>query len=152
VIWQPDNVTSDMTPPAAFREFCIPFYRKHTDEMESAGKPYVVHMDGKVGVLREEIQKSGFDVLESVSIPDMGGDLEIAEAQAALPDTVILPNFPSNWATLESGDIRSKVMNLLKTLDPKRGVMLQISEDIPADHERRVYPVIAEAVAEYNEL
>lgn len=150
VIWQPDNVTSDMTPPDAFREYCLPFYKKHSAQMISAGKPYVVHMDGKVGVLRKEIIESGFHVLESVSIPAMGGDLEIAEAQEIFQDIVILPNFPSSWAMEPSDEIRKKVRGLLSSCAAGRAVMLQVSEDVPMLEWQRVYPAVAAAVKEWN--
>ena len=150
VIWQPDNVTSDMTPPDAFREYCLPFYKKHSAEMISAEKPYVVHMDGKVGVLRKEIIESGFQVLESVSIPAMGGDLEIAEAQKNFPDIVVLPNFPSSWAVESSDTIRNMVRELLSSCVPEKAVMLQVSEDVPMSEWQRVYPVLAETVKEWN--
>lgn len=150
VIWQPDNVTSDMTPPEAYREHCMPFYQRHSAELRKAGKPYVVHMDGKVGVLGSEIIDSGFDVLESVSIPAMGGDLEIAEAQERFHDIVILPNFPSSWAMASESDIEERVRNLLSSCIKGRPLMLQVSEDIPSSEWQRVYPVLAETVSEWN--
>ncbi len=150
VIWQPDNVTADMTPPNAFREHCLPFYQKHSAETKSMNKPYVVHMDGKVGVLKDEINESGFDVLESVSIPDIGGDLEIAEAQKVFEKLVVLPNFPSNWATKESDMLIKNVREFLASFDPRKPIMLQISEDIPMSEWQRVYPLIAQSVADFN--
>ncbi|MFP4564577.1 MAG: uroporphyrinogen decarboxylase family protein [Spirochaetia bacterium] len=150
VLWQPDNVTSDMTPPNAFSEHCVPFYKKHQAEAAKAGKPYVVHIDGKVKVLRDEIKEAGFDVLESVSIPDMGGDVEIPEAQELFPETVILPNFPSNWSSLEDDRLSRKVREMLESFEPDRAVMLQISEDVPSKEWRRIFPVIAQAVRDFN--
>lgn len=150
VIWQPDNVTSDMTPPKAFREYCLPFYQKHARHAKTAGKPYVVHMDGKVGVLQNEIIESGFSILESVSVPEMGGDIEIAEAQKMFGNMVVLPNFPSNWATLEDKVIKENTQKLLESLDPGKPLMFQVSEDIPMSEWQRVYPVVAESVDDFN--
>jgi hypothetical protein len=150
VLWQPDNVTSDMTPPNAFAEYCVPFYKRHQAEAADAGKPYVVHIDGKVKVLAEEIRDAGFDVLESVSIPDMGGDVEVREAQEVFPDTVVLPNFPSNWSGLNEAALEKRVTGMLESFAPGRAVMLQISEDVPANQWRRIFPVIAKAVRDFN--
>jgi hypothetical protein len=113
-------------------------------------KPYVVHMDGKVGALKDEINESGFDVLESVSIPEIGGDLEITDAQKVFEKLVVLPNFPSNWATKESEVITQDIREFLASFDPRKPVMLQISEDIPMSEWQRVYPLIAQSVADFN--
>ena len=150
VLWQPDNVTSDMTPPKPFAEYCVPFYKKHQGEAAKSGKPYVVHIDGKVKVLEEEIRDAGFDVLESVSVPDMGGDVEIREAQEIFPDTVVLPNFPSNWSGLDDEALFRRVTGILESFESDRAVMLQISEDVPADQWQRIFPVIAGAVRDFN--
>lgn len=150
VLWQPDNVTSDMTPPNAFAGYCVPFYKKHQTEASESGKPYVVHIDGKVRVLRDEIIEAGFDVLESVSIPDMGGDVEIREAQELFPDTVVLPNFPSNWSNLDDASLFGRITGMLESFESGRAVMLQISEDVPPDQWRRIFPVIAGAVRDFN--
>ena len=50
-----------------------------------AGKPYLVHMDGRVRALLPLVAQSGFDALESFSLPDIGGDVPLSDAQAALP-------------------------------------------------------------------
>lgn len=150
VIWQPDNVTTDMTPPDAFRKYCQPFYQKHSAEMKQAGKPYVVHMDGKLKVLQKEIAGSGFDVLESVSIPDMGGDVEITEVQSVLSDMVVVPNFPSNWAVLENNEIKHRLNKWMESFVPEKPVMLQFSEDIPRKEWQRVYSLVTEVVNSFN--
>ena len=146
VIWQPDNVTCDMTPPDAFRKYCLPLYQKNSRRFAELGIPYLVHMDGKVKALAGEINASGIDAIESFSIPDMGGDLEVAEAQALFPEIGILPNFPSNWSALGENELREKLSGWLAGMDRKKAVMLQISEDIPSSEWMRIFPVITDQV------
>ncbi len=71
VLWQPDNITADMTSPPSFEKFCLPYYQKHSKQAKSVGKPYLIHMDGKIKALTNLINQSGFDAIESVSIPEM---------------------------------------------------------------------------------
>ena len=96
VIWQPDNITADTVPPDIFAQYCLPFYKKNGLKCKKAGKVYAVHIDGKTKSLYEQIQEAPIDVIESFSLPVMGGDLTIEEALTFWPDKVLCPNFPSS--------------------------------------------------------
>jgi len=39
LLWQPDNLTSPMTPPDAFRRYILPFYQQRSRQARAAGKP-----------------------------------------------------------------------------------------------------------------
>lgn len=147
VIWQPDNLTADMTPPQAFEEYCLPFYKKWGEMFKEAGKPFVVHMDGRLGPLKDLIAQSPVDGIESFSLPMVGGDMRLSEAQAAWPGKAILPNFPSNLSHKSDQEIEAFLETLFDEADPSRPWMLQISEDLPLDQRQRVVPTVARAVA-----
>ena len=83
-----------MTPPKSYREYCLPFYEKHSAQARAAGKPYAAHLDGRTGALRDLIAASGFDVIESLSLPEIGGDQTLAEARAAFPARSSSPTCP----------------------------------------------------------
>lgn len=144
LIWQPDNITSDMTPPNYYKKYCLPFYEKHGKQCKEAGKPYIVHMDGRTNALKDLIAKSPIDVIESFSFAEMSGDLPISEAKALWPDKVIIPNFPASLC----GKSNEEIVNYLeKVLDEVRGntpFMIQISEDIPPGSWKQVLPVLCE--------
>ncbi len=130
-IWQPDNITFDLTPPDSFERFCIPFYRRHGPAVRAAGKPYIVHMDGRLRMLEPLVREAPFDVLESLSLPRISGDYGLAEAMDAFPDKVIVPNFPANLSDGTEAEIRDFLRDLLAEARPGRPFMLQVSEDIP---------------------
>jgi uroporphyrinogen-III decarboxylase len=142
VIWQPDNVTADMTPPPAYRKYCLPYYAKHGKQLHEAGKRYVVHMDGRLGPLRPWIAQSEFDAVESFSQAGMGGDLSLAEAIAAWPDKVVLPNLPATLCEEPEERIVAVLGRLLEEGGNQRPWMLQISEDIPPSQWQRVLPIV----------
>lgn len=146
VIWQPDNVTSDMTPPDSFRKYCLPFYQKHAKQTQAAGKPYIVHMDGRVKALKDLINEANFNGIESLSFPEIGGDLTLTEARAAFPGKVIIPNFPANLCSQTAPEIAAYLENLLLEAGDGVPFMLQVSEDIPVDQWQRVLSVLCQVI------
>ena len=141
--WQPDNITADMTPPRMFSRYCIPFYERRCSKLRTAGKPYVVHMDGRLKPLKELIAAGGIDCIESFSLPEVGGDLSLAEALDAWPDRAVAANFPAPLCLGDDAEIAAFAGRILSTIaDRSNPFMLQVSEDIPADSWKRVLPIL----------
>jgi len=143
VIWQPDNISCDMTPPKCFAEYCLPYYEKRAREVHERGKAYVIHMDGRLRAIKDMIAAAPIDAVESFSFPEIGGDTTFSEAVCAWPGKVILPNFPSSLATQEETAIASFVDRLLDEAG-SRPLMLQVSEDIPPGSWRRALPILCQ--------
>ena len=141
-IWQPDNITVDMTPPDCFRKYCMPFYERYGKRLEDLGKPYLVHMDGRLAPLKDLIARCPFDAVESMSFPDVGGDLSFSEARSAWPDKVILPNFPAPLCYKDDPEIEAYLDRLLAEVGTRTAFMLQVSEDIPATEWQRVLHIL----------
>lgn len=148
LFWQPDNITSDMTPPKRFEQFHVPFYKKRVEKLKDSNKTYIIHMDGKIKALSDLITEVDFDVIESFSLPEIGGNMTYAEAKKTFTDKVIVPNFPSNLCHRykDNEDIKDFIDKLFKEVTPEDPFMIQISEDIPMDEWHRVIPVIVEYV------
>jgi len=142
IIWQPDNISCDMTSPKYFQQYCLPYYQKYGARLHARGKVYVVHMDGRLRAIRDLIAQSPIDAIESFSFPEIGGDLSLAEARAAWPGKVILPNFPSSLATESEEKIESFLNGFLAETGAQRDTMLQVSEDIPPGTWRRLLPIL----------
>lgn len=149
VIWQPDNVTADLTPPKAFAQYVLPFYQKHAPQVREAGKAYIVHLDGRIRALRDLLNQVEFDAIESLSFPEIGGDLTLGEARAAFPGKAILPNFPSNRCQDSEEAIEAYLHALLDEAGTGTPFMLQISEDLSMDQWQRVLPIISQVVNGY---
>ena len=146
LIWQPDNVTSDMTPPNNFREYLLPYYKKLSKEAKANGKTLIAHFDGKIKALKEEIRESGIDVIESLSLKMIGGDMELTEAREAFPGVSILPNFPSNLSQSSEQEILDFLQQLKAEAGDEQPFMLQVSEDLADDTWKHVLPVIVSAM------
>lgn len=143
--WQPDNVTVEMTPPSAFEKYCLPFYKKQTELVKQTGKPYFLHIDGKFKMLADMVRESGASGVESISVPEMGGDLYWKEAKALLPEMVLIPNFPSNLALSDEKAI-FKFVEKLQNDAKGSPLMLQVSEDIPPHSWKKVLPALIKAI------
>ncbi len=146
VIWQTDNVTADLTPPKSFAQYVLPFYQKHASQVREAGKAYIVHLDGRIGARQNLLNQVEFDAIESLSFPEIGGDLTLSEARTVFPGKAILPNFPSNRRQDREEDIEAYLQDLLDEAGSEMLFMLQIGEDIPLDHWQRVLPIIGHIV------
>lgn len=147
ILWQPDNVTCQMTPPEAFEQYLLPLYQRRAAAAEAAGKRYLVHMDGKLGPLAHLIAASGIHAVESFTLPDMGGDVSLAEARALFPAAIPHPSVPSNWFVLGDVELEARVRALREEL---RGTpsLLQVSEDIPPSALGRILELVLSVVAE----
>lgn len=142
VIWQPDNISCDMTPPKMFERFCMPYYSKHATRLHERSKVFLVHMDGRLRAIKEMIAQCPIDGIESFSLPEIGGDLTLTEARAAWPDKLVLPNFPSPLATQDEPAITAFLEGLLGNLGCDTPFMLQVSEDIPPGTWQHLLPII----------
>lgn len=136
-IWQPDNVTADMTPPGVFEKHCASFYRKQGAKLHAANKVYLVHLDGRLAPLAASIAKSAFDVVESFSFAEMGNDLPETEALKLWPDKVLCPNFPASLSGKSRGEIEGYCAAKVQAFGP-RPFMMQVSEDLPPAHHAHV--------------
>jgi hypothetical protein len=146
VIWQPDNITADMTPPKNFEKYILPLYQERGQACRKAGKVYTVHMDGRLDAIKGQIARSPFDVVESFSFREMGGDLSTEEALSAWPDKVLCPNFPASLADRPREEIEAYLRNMAASFG-ERPFMLQISEDIPLSSYGHVLPALTEILA-----
>ncbi len=142
LVWQPDNVTSDMTPPNSFREYVLPYYKKLSQKTKATGKTLIAHMDGKIKALKDDIAGSGIDVIESFSLKMIGGDMELAEAREAFSGITILPNFPSNLSQNSEEEILDFLGGFKVAAGEDEPYMLQVSEDLADDTWKQVLPLI----------
>ena len=143
VLWQPDNVTADMTPPEIYQKYILPFYKKRGEQCRKAGKKYIIHMDGRINALKELIAETPFDAIDSFSFGEMAGDVSIDTARKLWKDKVLCPNFPASLCEVDE----ETIISFLKEKAVEFGdmpYMMQISEDIPIDSYRKILPLLTD--------
>jgi hypothetical protein len=150
IVWQPDNITADLTPPDYFKKYCLPFYRRHGTRSRAAGKIYVTHIDGKAKALKDLIAEAPIDVVESFSLAEVSGDLPVPEALKAWPGKVICPNFPASLCSWPKDEIAAYLERLATDFGGCAPFALQISEDLPLDSYPSVLPLLGEFARHSN--
>jgi hypothetical protein len=150
IIWSPDNVTADMTPPPQFKEFMLPFYKKHGEQCRQAGKIYLVHMDGRINAIKALVAQCPFDVLDSLSFAEVSGDVPISVAKDIWPDKVLCPNFPASICNYSWEEIEKYLHNVVEEFGRDTPFMMQISEDIPLDTYDHVLPIFTSFMQNCN--
>jgi len=148
VIWQPDNISGDVTEPHLFEKYCLPFYNKQGRLFHRHNKAYVVHMDGKLKCLKDLIKKADIDVIESFTFPEGGGDLSFGEARIAWKDKSIIANFPASLCLKEEKTIRKHLQKFFAQISPKKNFMLEISENLPHRFWKNTVLTIADFMQE----
>ena len=147
IIWMPENVTADMTPPNFLKKYHLDAYKKYTKWAHEAGKTVVMHIDGKCKMLKDLLNDSGLDGLESVSNPNIGGDSTYEELCQMFPKLSLMPNFPANLSNCEQAEIDAYVSYLKETAQKyNRPLMLQVSEDLPPEAYETAIPKIVRAM------
>jgi len=74
-----------------------------------------VHMDGRVGVLKDLIAKTPIDIVEALHSPPMG-DLPIGEALSLWKDKVVWAAFPGSVYILGPEAVKKHALNLLREI------------------------------------
>lgn len=129
-VWQPDNVTSELTPPWVFERYLEPYYHRLGEKCRAAGKPLLIHLDGRLKPLAGLLARCPFDVVESFSLPEMGNDLTLQAAFDAMPNQTLCPNVPASLADAPRERVEAFVQSMTESFSG-RPFMLQISEDVP---------------------
>ena len=97
-----DNVDGQLVVPRLFERYFLPEYEKQARLLRARGKLFAVHMDGRLGVLRDLIARSPVDVVEAFHPPPMG-DLPLGDALEAWPGKAIWVGFPGGIYELGPG-------------------------------------------------
>jgi hypothetical protein len=108
-----DNVDGQLVTPPLFRKYFMPEYDKQAKALHAHGKLFAVHMDGRLGVLKELIAQTPIDIVEAFH-PEPMGDLPLADALAAWPDKVIWLGFPGGVYALGPQATRECALGLLR--------------------------------------
>ena len=73
----------------------MPVYEEQAQALHDRGKLMAVHMDGRLGSLKDLIGATQIDIVEAFHPPPMG-DLSIGEALRCWPDKVVWLGFPGS--------------------------------------------------------
>ena len=143
-----DNISSIVVGPDRFRRYCMPCYERHSAILAAGGKRhFLVHMDGRLASIAALVGQSSFSIVEAMTPPPMG-DVSVAEARQLWPGKALWLNFTSSVHVESDETIAAHTRQLIEEAGTRRGFAIGITEDVPADHWARSYPIIARTIRE----
>ncbi len=135
--------TGTFFSPETLREMIFPVIKEEVREIKKSGVPVMMHSDGDLNKVMEDIIDCGFDVLQSLQ-PSAG--MDITEIKRKYGDKLcLLGNLDLNWlmpfGTVE--DVREAVRSLIRTAAPGGGFILStcnvLTRDIPVENAIAMY-------------
>lgn len=138
-----ENLTISMLGPDNYSKLLVSVYDECTPTLEKADKRVMVHYDGALKVIKNEIAGAPVHMIESLTeAPE--GDMTYDECRQAWPDKVF-------WANINV-DLYDKPKEVLQqaVIDKrnragKKGVLFEISEDLPKNYKDSI-PVVLETL------
>ena len=132
-IWQPDDFSgrqNTLLNPEHFRKYCFPTYKKMGEVCRQVDKPMILHSDGNIWPLMDDLVDCCFDVLHPVEAKAM----DIFDVEKRYGDKFALAgnvdlDFPLSRGTPE--DVEAEVARLITGLAPGGGYILSAGNSVP---------------------
>ncbi len=142
-----ENLTISMLGPQRYGELLVPMYEQCAPVLEAADKRVMVHYDGALNVIKDQIAKAPFHMVESLTeAPE--GDMTYAECRQAWPDKVFWANINVDLYAQPEDVLRQAVIDK-RNRAGKKALAFEISEDMPANYAQSV-PVVLETLREMD--
>jgi hypothetical protein len=138
-----ENLTISMLGPQRYDDLLVSVYEEAIPMLEAAGKRVMVHYDGALSVIRDEIARAPFHIIESLTEPPEG-DMTYDECRSAWPDKAFWGNINVDLYYRSEDELRDAVIAMRKRAG-KRAFAFEISEDLPRNWRESI-PVVLETL------
>lgn len=138
-----ENLTAPVFGPQYYRDLVVSVYNEAVPQLEAVGKRVMVHYDGQLSFLADEIAQAPVHIIESLSeAPE--GDLDYEECRRLWPDKAFWGNLNVGLYTEDRETLVQAVRDKRERAG-KRGFAFEISEKMP-DNWQEVIPIVLEAL------
>lgn len=141
----PENLTISMLGPQRYAELLMPIYEAAAPVLIASGKRIMVHYDGALKVIADQIARAPYHIIDSLNEPPEG-DMMFDECRAAWPDKVLWAHINLELYMRSAHELRDAVL-AMRARSGKRGVAFEISEHLPQKWETSI-PVVLDALRE----
>lgn len=141
------NVVPVMLGPDRVRDLVAPCWNAFADRLHEAGMKIGCHLDADNSLILGEVGGSGLDFVEAFT-PPPDCAVSVAAARAAWPEKRLWLNFPSSVHLQPAERIRAATREILAQAGDRRGVLLGVTEDVPADRMTDSFNAILDVLAE----
>lgn len=129
------NVVPEIIGLDTFNTYYVPHYDEAAEIMHRHGKLIGCHFDANCKTLAGAIARTDLDYIEAFT-PSPNSDMTLAEARKAWPDKVLWLNFPSSVHLRPDDEVERVTVELLSELDTVDGLIMGVTENMPADRWR----------------
>jgi hypothetical protein len=138
-----ENLTIPMLGPRRYRELLLPVYDEAVPILEASGKRVMVHYDGQLRAVADQIAGAPFHIVQSLTEPPEG-DMTLDACRAAWPDKALWANLNVGLYSLPPEALRQAV-TAMRQRAGKKALAFEISEDVPANWRESV-PVVLQTL------
>lgn len=138
-----ENLTISTLGTRRYEKLLLNVYEEAVPFLEAAGKRVMVHYDGELRVIRNQIARAPFHMIESLTEPPEG-NMTYEECRAAWPDKGFWGNINVELYNLPPEQLAESVIAKRERAG-KRAFAFEISEDVPANWRESV-PVVLETL------
>lgn len=137
IIWIPENLEGYLVSPDLFKQYFISEYEKCAKVIHEHGKLLAVHIDGRIGILKDLIAETSIDIIEALHPPPMG-DLPIGEALDLWEDKVIWVGYPGAVYMLGPEEVKKNTLELLRSVIPGERLVIEMSTENLVSNENLI--------------
>ena len=140
-----ENLTISMLGPKWYRRLLVPVYDECVPVMKAGGKKVMVHYDGALSVIADDIAAAPFDIIESLTEPPEG-DMDYDQCRKAWPDKAFWANINVDLYYGPAERLAQAVIDKRQRAG-KKGLVFEISEDMPTNWKESI-PVVLKTLEE----
>ena len=140
-----ENLTISMLGPDRYGSLLMPVYHEGVPILEAAGKRVMVHYDGALRCIADQIAEAPFHMIESLTEPGEG-DMTYDQCRAAWPKLAFWANINVDLYTQPADVLRQAVIEKRRRFGG-HPFAFEISEALPANWRESI-PVVLDALAE----
>ena len=139
------NVVPEVIGLETFKQYYVQHYNEAAEVMHEHGKLIGCHFDANCRLLAEAIAGTDLDYIEAFT-PAPDTDMTLAEAREAWPDKVLWLNYPSSVHLEPPEVVEQTTVDMLNELPTTEGVIMGITEDVPAERWQANYRAIMDGL------
>jgi hypothetical protein len=140
-----ENLTVSMLGPKRYAKLLMPVYQNAVPVLKAGGKRVMVHYDGQLKAIADQIVRAPFHIIQSLTEPPEG-DMMLDECRAAWPDKSFWSNINVGLYTLPPDELREAIIAKRERAG-KKALAFEISEEVPENWGESV-PVVLQTLRE----
>ena len=140
------NVAPEMIGPDRVRDLIQPCWNAFADRLHEQGKFLGCHLDANNRAILATVGESHLDFVEAFT-PPPDCNVAVDEALEVWSGKRLWVNFPSSVHLLDDACIHNAAVEIIRQAGDRKGFLMGVTEDIPAQHLERSCTVILDAIA-----